>query len=175
MSHVTCKGARRSDDQEIGSGPRARAVGLIAPVLLGFWCGACADDATQLAHQIEQAATALAAQSTSALSTVRYEPVTGGASPYTVVFFPARPVTEAEVVAAGVAKTTAERIYSELSYLGNTADLLVVEQEGERLTFTTSWRRFARVQDLVVSPRKTGGSEVVLKRDASDTWVVAVQ
>jgi hypothetical protein len=155
--------------------PRTRAVGWIVPVLVGLSCGACADNATRLAYQVEQAAAALGSQSASAAFTVRYEPVTGGASPYTVLFFPARPVTEAEVVAAGVAKTTAERIYSELSYLGDTADLLVVEQKGERLTFTTSWRRFARVHDLVVSPRMTGESEVVLKRDASDTWIVAVQ
>jgi len=157
------------------SKPRTRTVGWVVPVFLGFCCGACADNATQLAHQVEQAASALVSESASASFTVRYKPVTGGASPYTVLFFPARPVTEAEVVAAGVAKTTAGRIYSELAYLGDTANLLVVEQEGERLAFTTSWRRFARVQDLVASPRKTGGSEVVLKRDASDTWVVAVQ
>jgi hypothetical protein len=107
--------------------------------------------------------------------TVAYEPVTGVASPYTVLFFPARPVTEAEVVAAGVATSTAGRIYSELAYLGDTADMLVVEQEGERLAFTTSWRRFARVHDLVVSPRKMGSSKVLLKRDASETWVVAIE
>lgn len=102
-------------------------------------------------------------------------PVTGGALPYTVLFFPARPVTEAEIVAAGVAKTTAGRIYSELAYQGHTSDLLVVEQADERLTFTSSWRRFAQVQDVVASPRKTGRSEVVLEREGAVIWVVAVQ
>ena len=124
------------------------------PVFVGLWCGACADNATQLASQVEQAAAALVSQSAGASFTVRYEPVTGGGSPYTVLFFPARPVTEAEVVAAGVAKTTAEQIYSELSYLGETADLLVVEQEGvdsrsprrggDSHGFKTSWRRRGR-------------------------------
>jgi hypothetical protein len=71
------------------------------------------------------------------------------------LFFPAFPVTEAELVAAGVAETTAGRILSQLAYLGNTADLLVVEQRkgkgsrsprpfGNSLGFAISWCRSGR-------------------------------
>ena len=141
--------------------------------LMASLCGACVDNATKLANDVERAAVASVGAAGSI--SVHYEPVSGGASPYTVLFFPEHAVAQAELVAAGVDKATVGRIYTELAYLGDTTNLLVVEQAGERLTFTSSWRRFARVHDLVVSRRKTGESEVLLRRDGSVTWVVAIR
>jgi hypothetical protein len=92
---------------------------------------------------------------------VAFDPI-NGVAPYTVIFFPNRDVAEADLVAAGVDKGIARRIYTEMAYLGSMAGKLVVEQEGERLKFTSSWKRFAEVQppeDLVVSQRKTGTAQ----------------
>jgi hypothetical protein len=135
---------------------------------------ACSDNATGLAFEIERAAATVATQDGVSV-TAHYEPVTGSASPYVILFFPSRPVTGAELVTAGVPETTVRRILSELAYLGNTSNLLVVDQDGERLAFTTYWRRTARVRDLVVSPLKKGPSEILVMREGGTNWVVAIK
>jgi hypothetical protein len=95
-----------------------------------------------------------------------------------VIFFPERDMAEADLVAGGVDRAVARRIFSELAYLGSLAGTLVVEQEGERLTFTTSWKQLVDVQppeDLVVSQRKTGTAEVELRRTNGAIRVVAIR
>ena len=144
-------------------------------VFLALICGGCADNATSLAGVVGEASSRLRSPQAGATFTASYEPVTGAASPYTVVFFPARTVGEGELVAAGVSKDLAGRIANDLAYLGSTADLLVVDQDGERLTFTTSWRRHAEVRDLVVSQRKKGASAIEMTRENGTIRVVAVR
>ena len=138
-------------------------------------CGGCADNATALADRLGKAASRVSPLEAGSTVTASYEPATGSASPYTVVFFPARRVAEHDLVAAGVGEEVAKRIYKELADLGGMADLLVVDQEGQRLAFTTSWRRFAEVRDLVVSPRKKGTSAIELRRENGTIRVVAVR
>ena len=85
-----------------------------------------------------------------------------------MIFFPNRDVAEADPVAAGVTMADARSIFSDLAYLGGFAGLVLVDQDGERLNFTTSWRQIPDVQPpetLVVSRRKTGIAEIELRRD----------
>ena len=106
-----------------------------------------------------------------------FDPV-GPASPYTVIFFPDRDVAEPELVAAGVDKAIAHRVYTEMAYLGSLAGKVVVEQEGEKVAFTSSWKQIADVQPpdhLVVSQRKTGPAEVELKRQDGIIRVTAIR
>jgi hypothetical protein len=149
--------------------------GLTMVALLSGLCVGCADNATALAGRVGEAASRLNARDVGSSTTATYDPISGTASPYTVVFFPNRSVAEADVVAAGVGKEIAHRIYSELAYLGSTANLLVVEQDGARLTFTTSWKNVAEVRDLVVSQRKTGTAEIQLTRENGTVRVVAIR
>jgi hypothetical protein len=109
--------------------------------------------------------------------TVPFEPIRP-ASPYTVIFFPDRDVDEPELVAAGVDRAIAHRIYTEMAYLGGLAGLVVVEQEGQGLAFTTSWKQIADVQPpahLVVSQRKTGPAEIELRRQDGVVRVSAIR
>jgi hypothetical protein len=146
----------------------------IVLLMASLACGGCADNATSLADRIAEAASRLSALQAAAITT-SYEPVAGATAPYTVVFFPSRSVAEGDLVAAGADKVVASRIYKELGYLGSMADLLVVDQDGQRLTFTTSWRRFAEVRDLVVTQRKNGTLAIELRREAETIRVVALR
>jgi hypothetical protein len=150
---------------------------LLAVIVCALVTCGCADNATSLVDRISGPASRLPREAGSSL-TVTYEPVTGTASPYTVIFFPERDMAEADLVAGGVDRAVARRIFSELAYLGSLAGTLVVEQEGERLTFTTSWKQLVDVQppeDLVVSQRKTGTAEVELRRTNGAIRVVAIR
>ena len=144
-------------------------------VFLALICGGCTDNATSLAGLVGDAASQLRSQGAGSTFTASYEPVAGAASPYTVVFFPGRNVAERDLVAAGVSKEVTGRIFQDLAYLGSMADLLVVDQDGERLTFTTSWRRYAEVRDLVVSRRKNGTAAIELRREDGTVRVVAIR
>ena len=65
-----------------------------------------------------------------------------------------------------------------MAYLDSLAGMVVVEQEGERLKFTTSWKQFADVQPpehLVVSQRKTGPAEIELRRQDDVVRVTAIR
>jgi hypothetical protein len=148
-------------------------VGLLATVV-GVLVAGCADDnAILLADRVREGASRLSSQEAGNSVTVSYEPVTE--APYAVVFFPPREVPEADLVAAGVNKEIAGRIYKEMAYLGGMASVLVVVQEGQRLQFTSSWKHSAEVQDLVVLPRKNGTAAIEMRREDGTVRVVAIR
>ena len=98
--------------------------------LIVVLCVGCSrDNATALADQVREGASRLNSSDSGPSATVSFEPVTG--APYTVVFFPNREMTEADVVAAGVNKEIADRIYKEMAYLGSMASELVVVQDSQ--------------------------------------------
>jgi hypothetical protein len=130
---------------ETRSGDEAMRVTLLA-LIVGALVAGCSDNATSLSARIGEAASRLNSGEAPSSLTVSFDPINGATSPYTVIFFPDRDVAEAELVAAGVDEAIARRIYSGLAYLGSLAGALVVEQAGERLQFTTSWKQFARVR-----------------------------
>ena len=150
--------------------PRRIALVVASCISIG-----CADNATSLADRLGEAASRLRSGDAGSSLIASYEPVTGGASPYTVVFFPNRGVAQGDLIAAGVGEHVAERIYTELAYLDSMANPLVVEQEGKRLAFTTSWTRSAEVRDLVVSQRKNGPAAIELTREDGAARVVAIR
>lgn len=151
--------------------------------LLAFAFAACvcvgcgADNATSLADRIGDGASRLSSREAGSSLTVSFDPMKG-ASPYTLIFFPDRDVPEADLVAAGVDKAIARRIYTDLAYLGGMAGKLVVEQEGERLKFTSSWKRYAELRPpeaIVVSKRKTGPAAIEMRREDGTIRVVAIR
>jgi hypothetical protein len=146
----------------------------LLPLFVGALVAGCSDDnATRLADQVREGASRLSSPQADDSVTVSYEPVND--APYTVVFFPPRDVPEADLVAAGVNKEIAHRIYKEMAYLGGMARQLVVVQDGQWLQFTTSWKHVAEVQDLVVLPRKIGTAAIDLTREAGTIRVVAIR
>jgi hypothetical protein len=150
----------------------------LALVLTSCLCVACgADNATSFVHHVGEAASRLHRGEVDSSLTVPFDPIRP-ASPYTVIFFPDRDVDEPELVAAGVDQAMADRIYTEMAYLGSFAGKVVVEQEGERLAFTTSWKQLADVQPpdrLVVSQRKTGPAEIEVTRQDGVIRVTAIR
>jgi hypothetical protein len=148
-----------------------------ALVLASCLCVACgADNATSFVEQVGRAASRLQPGEVSSVL-ISFDPI-GPTSPYTVIFFPDRNVAETELVAAGVDRGIVHRIYTELAYLGSLAGTVVVEQEGETLNFTTSWKQFADVQPpehLVVSQRKTGPARIELRRRDGIIRVTAIR
>ena len=147
-------------------------------LIVGVLVTGCADNATSLVDRIGEGVSRLGPSEAGSSLEVSFDPIDGPASAYTVIFFPNRDVAEADLVAAGVDTAIARRIYSELAFLGSFAGALIVEQEGERLTFTTAWKRFAEVQppeNLVVSQRKTGTARIELRRENGVIRVVAIR
>jgi hypothetical protein len=147
-------------------------------LLVSVLVSGCADNATSLARRIGQAASSLRSSEAPSSLTVSFDPIKGEASPYTVIFFPDRDLTEADLVAAGVQAAVARRVYSDMAYLGSLAGMLIVDQEGERLQFTSSWKQFADVEPpkhLVVSQRKTGPAEIELRREDGAIRVLAIR
>jgi hypothetical protein len=152
-------------------------VTLLALTVCALVAG-CADNATSLSARIGEAASRLNSREASSSLTVSFDPINGATSSYTVIFFPDRDVAEADLVAAGVDEALARQIYSGMAYLGSLAGILLVEQEGERLNFTTSWKQFPEVQppkNLVVSQRKTGTAKIDLRREDGTIRVVAIR
>ncbi len=138
-------------------------------------CVGCRDNATQLAYRVVESAEALSAQQDGASATVRYNPVSNASSPFTVVVFPARDVQETELVGAGMPPERAREILSDLAYLGTTANLMIVDQDGERLKFTTYWRRGAKAHDVVMSRPTTGTLGVRLRKEDGVVWITAFE
>ena len=152
---------------------RVELVLLVVGALVVSGCGA--DNANSLVDRIGEGASRLRSETGSSL-TVSFDPI--GAAPYTVIFFPDRDVAETELVAGGVDKAIAHRIYTEMAYLGSFAGKLVVAQEGERLQFTSSWKQLADVQppkELVVSPWKAGRAAIDLRREDGTVRVDAIR
>lgn len=123
---------------------RRRTASVVVVLLASLYASACGDSATHLAGLVERATRELSTRATPSVVTTTFEPIAGHARPYTMVFFPTKPVTRDDLVRAGVAMDTAERIVSELGYLGTTSDRLVVAQEGQRLAFTSTCRTTPR-------------------------------
>jgi hypothetical protein len=134
--------------------------------------GGCAGDkATSLADRIRDGASRLAEADGSTVS-VSFDPV--ATSPYSVALFPTRE-TEREVVAAGMNEAIAHSIYADMAYLGSMSNALVVQQDGQRLQFTSSWKHVAEVRDILVLPRKTGAATIELRREHGAVRVVAIR
>jgi hypothetical protein len=60
-------------------------------------------------------------------------------------------------------------------YLGGPSDLMIVDQEGERLVFTTYRRRGAKSHDVLVSRRTTGALGVRLRKENGAVWLTAFE
>jgi len=151
---------------------------LSALVVSALVAGCGADNANSLVDRIGDGASRLSSRETGSSLSVSFDPIKGATAPYTLILFPDRDVAEAELVAAGADNAIARRVYTEMAYLGSLAGKVVVEQEGERLKFTSSWKRFDDVQPpetLVVSRRKTGIATIELKRENGTTRVVAIR
>jgi len=146
---------------------------LLALIVGALVAGCSGDNATLLADRVREGASRLSSPEAGDSVTVSYEPVTE--APYTVVFFPPREVPEADLVAAGVNKEIAGRIYKEMAYLAGMSSELVVVQDGQRLQFTSSWKHSAEVQDLVVLPRKNGTAAMEMRREGGTVRVVAIR
>lgn len=153
-------------------------VKLLLAMLVGALVTGCSDNSLSIVDRIAEGASRLRSDTSGASTTVSWDPTNGSSAPYTVIFFPNHDVAEADLVAAGVDRANVRRIYSELAYLGSLAGTLLVDQEGERLNFTSSWKQIAEVhppENLVVSQRKTGTAEIDLKREGGTIRVVAIR
>lgn len=144
---------------------------LASAASLGIVVVGCADNATRLSFGIERALRDTESARTGDWRTVPYRPKARPDEPYTLVFFPEQAVTPSDLVAAGVPTDLADRIFRDLDYVrvGRTP-LLVVVQPGARLTFTSAWRRFTVVEELLVLDG-VGTRELLLERKG-DRWVV---
>ncbi len=153
---------------------------LLVAMLFGALVAGCSadDNSLTVVERIEEGASRLRSRESGASTSVSWAPTSGSLAPYRVIVFPNSDVSEAALVAAGVATVNARRIYADLAYLGGFTGMLLVDQEGEPLNFTTSWKQIAEVQPpetLVVSPRKTGTAEIELRRDGGAIRVIAIR
>jgi hypothetical protein len=153
-------------------------VTLLLAMLVGAFVAGCSDNSLSIVDRIAEGASRLRSGESGASTTVSWDPTNGSSAPYTVIVFPNHDVAEGDLVAAGVDRANARRIYSELAYLDSLAGMLLVDQEGERLNFTSSWKQIAEVhppETLVVSQRKTGTAEIELRREGGTIRVRAIR
>lgn len=147
-------------------------VGALVPI------AGCSDNSLSIVDRVAEGASRLRSGESGASTTVSWHPTNGSSAPYMVIFFPNHDVAEADLVAAGVDRAHARRIYSETAYRGSLAGTLLVDQEGERLNFTSSWKQIAELhppENLVVSQRKTGTAEIDLRLEDGTIRVVAIR
>ncbi len=136
---------------------------------------ACSDNAIKLRFGIEAAATKLGAGPELADERVPYVPVGDIGKGYWLIFFPERRVHAEELVARGMPREAADRIYRELGYVDvGMGPLLVVDQEGERLAFTRyDGKELVVVRDLIVEHR-VGRCEVLLRKQNGTLYIDGV-
>jgi hypothetical protein len=125
---------------------------------------ACSDNATRLSRSIELAATSPTGGDAADFLSIDYTPKRFPEVPYYLVFFPAHAVSEEDLVHAGAPPATAREIFSQLTYVGvGERPLLIVAQDRGRIHFTSHWKRYTSVHDLLVI-RGSGTTTLTLER-----------
>jgi hypothetical protein len=146
-----------------------------AGLVLAIAATGCSDNAIKLRFGIESAAKRLASGPDLTEERVSYVPVANATKGYWVVFFPERRVSAEELVARGMPKEAADRIYRDLGYVDvGLGPMLVIDQEGERLAFTSYRRNEVIIRDLIVEQR-TGRSEILLRKQDGTVSIEGVR
>jgi len=147
-----------------------------AGLVLAIAATGCSDNAIKLRFGIETAAKRLAAGPDFTDERVSYVPVADATKGYWLIFFPERRVYAEELVARGMPKEAADRIYSELGYVDvGLGPMLVVDQEGERLAFTSyHGNDLVIIRDLIVEHR-TGRCEILLRKQNETLYIEGVR
>jgi hypothetical protein len=135
----------------------------------------CSDNAVRLRFGIEAAAKRLEGAADRAEERVTYRPSAAPEVPYWLVFFPKRPVVAADLVGRGMPAAVADQIFRDLAHVNvGESTLLVVQPDGQRLTFTRyDGERAVLVEDVIVE-RRTGPCEVLLRRQGDAVYIVGV-
>jgi hypothetical protein len=135
----------------------------------------CSDNAVRLRFGLEAAAKRLAAAPDLTEASVVYAPPGDSPRNYWIVFFPARVTSAEELVSRGMPRPVAEKIFRDLANVGGGAALLVIQQEGERMTFTRyDGEANISVENLIAEYRD-GPSEVLLRKQRGSVYVVGVR
>jgi hypothetical protein len=145
--------------------------GLLLPVVTALAvlpALGCTDNATKLSFAIERA-TRGATPETNQPQRIVYTPETSSDRLYYLIFFPDHETGLADLVSAGLPEPTAIGVLRELAYLSS-APFLVVVQDDSRTTFTTHWRRFAHVPEILVVSA-VGPVELMLRETGHGTVV----
>jgi hypothetical protein len=147
----------------------------IAALILMLCLMGCSDNAVRLRFGIQAAAKRLEGAPDRAESRVAYSPSAASFVPYWLVFFPERHVVPADLVGRGMSASVADQIFRELAYVNvGEVPLLVVQQEGQRLTFTKyDGERTVLIEDLIVE-RRTGPCDILLRRQGDAVYIVGV-
>lgn len=151
---------------------RATSIGV---ALLAIAIVNCSDNAVRLRFGIERAAKELQAGADFREERVSYVPVGGATKGYWLIFFPERRVHANELVQRGMSQAAADRIFRELGYVDvGLGAMLVVDQEGERLAFTSYYGKdLVIVRDLIVEHR-VGRCEVVVRKQNETLYIEKV-
>ncbi|HYK05728.1 MAG TPA: hypothetical protein VE974_28520 [Thermoanaerobaculia bacterium] len=153
----------------------AEAGRRIAALILMLCLMGCSDNAVRLRFGIEAAAKRLEGAPDRAEDRVTYSPSAAPSVPYWMVFFPKRHVVPADLVGRGMPASVADQIFRDLSHVNaGEVTLLVVQQEGRRLTFTKyDGEQTILIEDLIVE-RRAGPCEVLLRRQGDAVYIVGV-
>lgn len=136
----------------------------------------CSDNAVHFRGQVERAVSRIAGAGGDAASEpLVYVPVASATKPYWVILFPDRVTTLDELVTEGLPAPIAHQIFEELAYIGvGEGDMVVVWQEGERLSFQSYYGKTrVGIEDLIVI-RGTGETTLILQRSPAGEYRLAV-
>ena len=122
--------------------------------------------AVRLAYAIERTSKALSDRPVGSSEAVAVQAPKKVDREYSVVFFPEHEVGLEELVTGGVPEPLAQRIFRDLAYVDvGQGALIVYAQEGVRLNFTSYWRRFASVDEVLVVSGQGGLRVDLVKTD----------
>jgi hypothetical protein len=144
--------------------------------MLGLMIAAagCSDNAIKMRFGIEDAARRLKAGPDLAEERVAYVPA-DATTGYWLIFFPERPVRAEELIGRGLPKDAAYRIYRELEHVKvGRGPMLVVDQEGQRLAYTSYRSYEVIIRDLMVEHR-VGRSEVLVRKQYGTVYIEGVR
>jgi hypothetical protein len=144
-----------------------------AALVLAIAATGCSDNAIKMRFGVEDAARRLKSSTDLTEERVAYVPA-DATKGYWLIFFPERPVRAEELIGHGLPKDAAYRIYRELEHVKvGLGPMLVVDQEGERLAFT-SYRSYEVIIRQLIVEHRVGRSEVLVRKQYGTVYIEGV-
>ena len=147
-----------------------RLIVLAAALLL---VASCADHASSLRSKIDAATADLDRMEGDATKEISFSPAAKN-KPYTIIFFPERRVFETELVARGVDREVAKRIFNELSKYGvgeKERPMVVVAEPGKAPSAASySGHELVHVDQLLVTNKSDGSPVTMVLQKRGETY-----
>ena len=140
---------------------------LLSDFVFGFliltYCAGCSNDnATLLASELKHASEKLDDEKEGSEYTIHFRSM-NAENPYTILIFPKRGATAADLISKGLDSAFVKDLYPQLSYIDLKEGATLIVYQQSRISFTTYYRRFVDVSELQIVTA-TGDKDIVVKK-----------